>query len=161
MRAPPEAIAGALAVALLVTWIAARAVLASRGRRGVPSERRAELDGLKARARAGTEPEARAAAWLEAARLAMQVRRPDLAASYALRARRAAPRSTEAIDALVRALRARRRYRALERLLWRALAEQDDAPVRTHLLEALVSLYEGPLRDRHRARALRRLASTH
>jgi hypothetical protein len=155
MEARPEAIAIAIAGALLVAWIVAKAVMA-RGRGGVPVSVRAPLAEAKKQARAAKDPAARAHAWLEAARIVVRAGRPSLAASYAVRAERADPSSVEAVEILEKCLLAARRYKALERFLWRRLRE-DASPARARALDALIALYAGPLKKRDRARALEKL----
>ena len=57
-----------------------------------------------------------------------------------------------------------KQHRALERTLWRVLGARaehaKDDPAFTEALEALVALYDGPLRAHDRAKALRALRGT-
>lgn len=130
-------------------------------RRG-PEARAARLRIAEAKRRASDHalptPQ-RAAAMRDAALIALeQLGRPSLAASYARRAERLDPQAPEAIALLSAALRSATRFRALERLLWRRLADSIPAdPAAERALEELLSLYEGPLRRPEVARALRRL----
>jgi hypothetical protein len=116
---------------------------------------------LRARIR-GADPIQSASAWREAALAALEgLNRPSLAASYARRAERLDPNDEEAIGLHAIALRRAARFRALERFLWRRLAEHPEQKgvgyERT--FDELVSLYEGPLRRPEMARVLRRLRS--
>ncbi len=107
--------------------------------------------------RARRDPSQKAAAWREASQIALeQLERPSLAASYALRALRADGDDVSAIALLVQALQDAGRLRALERLLWRRVNRQA-GPGRERAYEALVQLYEGPLKHRAKAKALRTL----
>lgn len=101
----------------------------------------------------------RAAALRQAAMIALEeLRRPSLAASYARRADRLDPSAPEAIALLSAALRRASRFRALERLLWRRVADGGETdPTAERALQELLSLYDGPLRQPEVARALRRL----
>jgi hypothetical protein len=98
----------------------------------------------------------RANALCEAADLAAtQVGRRGRASALYLRAMRSDPGSVRVIERAVSGLA--RRPHALESLLWRrlALAGWRESPEATRAtLEALVRLYEGPLRSSVRARAL-------
>ena len=101
----------------------------------------------------------RAAALHEAAHLALEeLGRPALAAALARRAERLDPSNADATGLLALALRRGARYSALERLLWRQLADQggDAEPSYTKAFDELVALYEGPLQRPETARALRR-----
>jgi hypothetical protein len=108
---------------------------------------------------AGGDRAARADALREAALIALEgLKRPELAARLARRAARLAPESDEAVAAAVRTLRAAGRYPALEKLLWQELdaaAPGSERYART--FAALLELYEGPLRRRQQASALRKL----
>lgn len=155
MTVRPEAVALAIAAALLVVWVVTKAVFV---RRALPlsAAAKAALQDAKKRARAATDGEPRMRAWLDAAALALEHGRPSLSASYALRAERADRTAVEPLVAIERALLAARRHRALERLLWRRLGELS-GPAQARALTALAALYDGPLRKRERARALRAL----
>ena len=107
-------------------------------------EARAKVDA------ATTEPE-KAAALCDAAELLG----PASATAMYLRAVRADPSSPQVIDRA--AARLSRRPRLLESVLWRHLASSSWTDTRLASrasLSALVTLYEGPLRDPVRARAL-------
>jgi hypothetical protein len=121
---------------------------------------------LEAKARAGDRalPAAeRAGAWREAANIALDdLQRPGLAASLARRAERADPEHPGAVGLLALSLRRGARYSALERLLWRQLADEQDAaaPRYVRALDELIALYDGPLGRPDTARVLRRYQST-
>ncbi|HJL05476.1 MAG TPA: hypothetical protein RMH85_30170 [Polyangiaceae bacterium LLY-WYZ-15_(1-7)] len=124
------------------------------------ADARRRLGDARQRARqADKHSEARADAYLEAARIALDdLGRPRLAASYARRADRARPERTEGLRLVVRAMRRAERHRALERLLWRRLDEVDLEGERAERIFAeLQRLYEGPLRRPAQARVLRQL----
>jgi hypothetical protein len=101
----------------------------------------------------------RAAALREAALVALQeLDRPNLAASYARRADRLDPEDPGTLALLSTALRAAARFRALERLLWRRVADAEPfGEAAERAVQELLSLYEGPLNRPEVARALRRL----
>jgi len=127
-------------------------------RQGEPGRRLADA---RRRARApGLRPAERALALREAASIALEeLKRPGLAASYALRAERLYPEDAQAVGLLANALRRATRYHALERLLWRRVAKSD-ASAAGHLraLEELIGLYDGPLRRPEIAEGLRRMS---
>jgi hypothetical protein len=109
----------------------------------------------------GATPAARAAALREAAMIALQeLKRPELAASYALRAERLYPADVEGIGLLSAALRQGTKYRALERILWRQLAAAARGSAGyERSFEELVGLYDGPLQRPEAAKVLRELKS--
>ncbi len=116
----------------------------------------------KVRARKpGVTPQERAEAWRDAALAALEgLKRPNLAASYARRAERACPQDAVAVQVLSLSMREAGRLRALERLLWRRLAEDGDGPLRAahnRVYEELIQLYDGPLKCPERAIVLRRM----
>jgi hypothetical protein len=102
----------------------------------------------------------RAAALREAALIALEeLRSPNLASSYARRAERLDPGNAESVGLLATTLRRASRFVALERLLWRRLADGDrKAETYRRALDELIALYEGPLRRPEVGRALRGLA---
>ena len=105
-------------------------------------------------------PEDRAAALREAAVAALDgMGRPSLAASYARRAERLDPGDAAAVGLRAVALRRATRFRALERFLWRRLADDENeaGPGYARAYQELISLYEGPLKRPEMATALRRL----
>lgn len=121
---------------------------------------RKRLGAAKQRARQAKEdPSARAAAYREAATIALdELGRTGLAASYARRADRAHPEGKHSLQLLARAMSRGQRHRALEKLLWRRLDDTDLESERAQaIVEELVRLYEGPLRRRATASVLRRL----
>ena len=123
---------------------------------------RQRISQAKRRARAsGASVAERAAAWREAADAALSdLDRPDLAASYALRAERLDPEDRAAVGLLSRAMRKSTRLRALEKLLWRRLdSHTPKSPAYEEAFAQLSDLYTGPLRAPERARALAKLRS--
>ena len=123
-------------------------------------EAKRKVDEAKKRARdSHIDTQQRAKAWREAALGALEgMRNPGLAASYARRAERLDPSDNEAVQLMVAAMRRAARYRALERFLWRRLAEQGEKiNGQSQLLRELLGLYEGPLRRPEIASGLRRL----
>jgi len=119
-------------------------------------EARRRIRAAKKRARkAATDSEARVRAFLDAARIARdELERPRLAASYALRAARVDPDHVTAITMMAECFREAKRYRAAEKFLWRRL-DGPNGPGYDAAFEQLVALYEGPMRKRERAQALR------
>jgi hypothetical protein len=101
----------------------------------------------------------RAAALREAAGAALEgMRRPGLAAALARRAERLEPGNLEGVGLVSLALRRAARYSALERFLWKRLAELDgpNAHGYQRTFDELVDLYDGPLRRPETAQVLRR-----
>ncbi|MEM9191056.1 MAG: hypothetical protein AAGF12_17865 [Myxococcota bacterium] len=125
------------------------------GRRATPGAREKVREAKREAHRAKGKPLDKARAWRRAAELALsELQRPSLAANYALRALRAHPDDVAAIGLLVDSLTQVRRFRTLERMLWRRL-KGDPGPGYDRAYDALLALYEGPLRRRERALALR------
>ncbi len=113
------------------------------------------LEEAKARIEAAKGDDERASALCDAGELLA----PASAEGFYLRAVRAAPASSEVIERVVAGLG--RRPRILESVLWRHLGGApwtDTRAASLASLAALVALYEGPLRDPTRARALRNAA---
>jgi hypothetical protein len=111
---------------------------------------------------ASVAPAGRAAALRDAASAALEgLRHPGLAASYARRAERLDPAAKDAaVGLLAHALRQGQKYRALERLLWRTLADHGASwEQRDRTLDELLSLYDGPLHRPETAAGLRKLRS--
>jgi hypothetical protein len=97
----------------------------------------------------------RARALVRAARIALdQLHRPRLAARHAEWAHRLAPGLPEVVEVASIALVKARRVRALERLLWLS-AEAELEGAERHARDALIALYEGPMKRPERARAIR------
>ena len=125
------------------------------------------LEGAKARfeaarrriREAGDDRAALVDALREAALIALdELKRPELAARVARRADALSPESGASVDAVIRAMRAAGRFPALERLLWRKLDAAEPGTERhDRIFEALVELYDGPLKRPYQAAALRRL----
>ena len=130
--------------------------------RRTPAQREAaqRLAALKERARAPDLPASERAALLRsAAGLALdELRRPGLAASFARRADRLDPTQPDALGLLALALRKQARFAALERMLWRKLADAAAPAVVQRAREELERLYEGPLKRPEVAAALRRFS---
>ncbi len=117
------------------------------------------IQDAKQRARqSGLTPSERAEAWREAAIAALEgLKRPNLAASYARRAERVNPDDEAAVRVLSLSMREAGRLRALERLLWRRLAQDGHGPAHLKAYDELISLYAGPMRCPERATVLRRM----
>lgn len=136
--------------------------LALKSRLGGDASTKAARESLaraKRNVRDATTPVARAAAWREAARVALdELERPGLAATFARRAEREDPIHDEALPLLARTMRSAQRHQALTKLLWRRLAEVPlDSPHADRLMTELLALYEGPLRRPAQASVLRTL----
>jgi hypothetical protein len=130
--------------------------------RSSPAHREAleRLNALKQRAR---EPERsvedRAALLRSAAGIALdELDRAGLAASLARRADRLDPTQPDGVGLLALALRKQARFAALERMLWRKLADAQAPAVVQRAREELERLYEGPLKRPEVAAALRRFS---
>jgi hypothetical protein len=160
VNAQAQSVALLIAGLLFVVFVVAKLVAPER--RGGPQARVARQRIADARRRAsdrGLPSAQRAAALREAALVALQdLDRPNLAASYARRADRLDPHDPGAIALLSTALRAATRFRALERLLWRRVADAEPfGETAERAMQELLSLYDGPLNRPEIARALRRL----
>jgi hypothetical protein len=124
---------------------------------------RKALDGsireARTRAYAAKTPEERARALADAGEASAKAQRWVASAGFFLRAMRADPHSVEVVTRAAESLRTR--PRKAEQLLWRrlgALGEGEiDRPVQAAVAGALADLYERPLRDRAKARVMRRL----
>jgi hypothetical protein len=123
------------------------------------TKKRADREALReAQTRIDAAPEGpeRARALCDAADLAAKrVRGRGSAAALYLRAARSDPKSVEVVRRAVAGLA--RRPRALESLLWRHLATtpwKESRACTATALDALQALYEGPLHNTVRARAL-------
>ncbi len=163
MRTEPASILFVLVGVLFVAFLLFKLVRPSFLRRTNKHEVKRKIADAKRRARIpGADPKQSASAWREAALAALEgLNRPSLAASYARRAERLDPDDEEAIGLLAIALRRAARYRALERFLWRRLADHPNQKGAGYerTIDELVCLYEGPLRRPEMARALRRMRS--
>lgn len=114
---------------------------------------------LRAAARAEKNVKIKASLYVESARCALyELERPNLAASLARRAERLDPSSEEPLPLLVEAMMEAGRARALERQLLRRIDRlAADEPRYRAAFDALLRLYEGPLRLPEKANLLRRL----
>jgi hypothetical protein len=150
-----------LAAGVLFALFLLAKLLRPRARR-TPAQREAlaRLNALKQQAR---EPERsaaeRAALLRSAAGIALhQLGRAGLAASLARRADRLDPDEAAGVGLIALALRKQARFAALERLLWRKLADAPAPAVVQRAREELQQLYEGPLKRPEVAAALRRFS---
>jgi hypothetical protein len=163
MRSEPASILFVLVGVLFVAFLLFKLVRPSFLSRANKHEVKRKIADAKRRARLrDAGPRQSASAWREAAWAALEgLNRPSLAASYARRAERLDPNDAEAVGLLATALRRAARYRALERFLWRRLADHPDQKGAGYerTFDELVRLYEGPFRRPEMARALRRLRS--
>ncbi len=144
------------AVVLFVAFLLFKSRVSLSPRDPAIAEARRKIKRAKKRARqAADDREARVRAWLDAARIARdELDRPRLAASFALRAARVDPDHVTAITMMAESFREAGRYRAAEKFLWRRL-DGPHGPGYDAAFEQLVALYEGPMRKRERAQALR------
>jgi hypothetical protein len=153
-----------VAVVAFVVFLVLRLLpLGSRARRGPGTN--AARERIAAAKRRGSDhtssPVERAAAMREAALLTLnELRHPSLAASYARRAEKLDPQNAESVGLLATSLRRASRFVALERLLWRHLAEgAPHGPSYARALDELIALYAGPLKRPEIASALRGMRS--
>lgn len=103
-------------------------------------------------------PAERAGALVRAGRIALtELKNARLAARHAEWAHRLAPNSDEVIALMQDSFPRARRLKALERLLWLSADAQQTQAQKPTALDALITLYEGPLGHPERARTLRRL----
>jgi hypothetical protein len=146
----------ALSTGAFLAWLvwSVRPAIGWRRRRRMS---RAELKDARARIQSATDPAAKALALCDAADLmAKRIGGAAGARGLYLRALRADPTATEVVKRAAVGLASR--PRSLESLLWRHLAARswtDGArPAAEASLDALRALYEGPLHNGARARAL-------
>ena len=147
------------AVLLFVTFLVIKSRIALFRDPELAASRK-RLGEARALARSAKDDRAlRAKAYREAATIALdELGRSGLAASYARRADRADPEKGQSLKLLSRAMTRAGRHRGLEKLLWRRLDEVAlDSERAGHLMDELVTLYEGPLRRHYTARVLRTL----
>jgi len=145
--------------ALYLVWRFLQVRSAGRRRSGP------EIAAVRARAkeaRSATSPAERSALLVQAGDLARdQLRHPDMAVAYYLRALRADATSLQAIESLRGTLSHPGRFRRLERIYWRLLSRiPPTGPSRGAWLEvwrALGELYARGYRSPARARAIRTL----
>lgn len=142
-------------VAIFLGFVALQAMWPRSGSRVERKAARAKHSAAVSRGSDGSHSEAeRSTALVEAGRLAIdELRRPRLAARHAEWAHRLTPTSPAVIDLLLEALPKARRLRALERLLWQSA--DTEGPRGDHARQALIRLYEGPMKLPARGRALR------
>ncbi len=145
-----------VATALFALFVLFKSRYSLAGKDPARREARARFAEAKARAHAArSDSTLRARALREAALVALEdLGRPNLAASYARRAARAAPEDPESIRVAALAMRRAHRYAALEKLLWRRL---DHSVGCESTFAELLALYEGPLKRPEQARVLRAL----
>lgn len=160
MKTDPQDLLLLLGGAGFAAFLLLKVVTALGGRDGASYEARRRVLEAKKRGGDASLPAAqRAAALREAATAALEeLGRPALAAALARRAERLDPTHADAASLLALALRRGARYSALERLLWRQLADQGASAELSYAkaFDELVALYEGPLHRPETARALRR-----
>jgi hypothetical protein len=155
-EAPAYVVVGA-AVLFALAWIAS-AFWPRAAREGRKRARAAHSLAVSAGSDESVPPADRAAALVRAGRIALgELKSVRLAARHAEWAHRLAPASDEVVALLADTFPRARRLRALERLLWKSADAQGDSGAGQGALDALVTLYEGPLARPERARTLRRL----
>lgn len=149
--------AALLAAALLfVLFVVAQALLPALIGRGKLGEANVRLSSTIARATGNADLAERAAGLREASTLALtELRRPRLAVRYALWALEAAPGDPANVPVLAAAMMRAKRLRALERHLWELMDEHP--AVLAAAYDALLELYDGPMKTPERARVLRAL----
>jgi len=159
MQSDSTGIALAIAGALFLTYVLLRLRVSFAPASPEARAARQRIEAAKERARkAGSTGRQRADAWRDAALAALEgLKRPNLAASYARRAERADPDDSDAVRVLSLSLREAGRLRALERLLWRRLAQEGHGPAHVRAYDELIALYDGPMRRPERAVVLRRM----
>lgn len=145
---------------LFALFLLAKLLRPRAGRTPAQREAAERLNALKQQAR---EPERsvheRAALLRTAAGIALdELGRAGLAASLARRADRLDPAHAEGVGLLALALRKQARFAALERMLWRKLADAAAPAVVQRAREELERLYDGPLKRPEIAAALRRFS---
>ncbi len=121
---------------------------------------RLRVQQAKQRAVQAHDPRLKAEAWREAALVVLEeLHNPSLASRFARRAERADPGNLETLSLVSQSLRRAKRFGALERFLWKRLAEghAEQSAVYDRVFDELVALYEGPMHYEERAKALRQL----
>lgn len=150
-------------LALFFLFLAWRFLQVRAGRRRKAGPGLAAIRDKAKEARAATEPTARAQRFVEAGDLAKKDGDPSLAVGYYLRALRADPGSTHAVEAIRGTLGppSRAAFRRQERVYWRLLSRiPPRGPTRAAWLEvwkALGDLYGRGYTSPVRARAIRAL----
>lgn len=145
------------AACLFVLFVLSQAVLPALMRRGPRREVRARLAEAVAGATNGSRSAAdRAASFREAAYIALRdMKKPRLALRYARSAHDTNPMDAANIELLAQTMMRARKHRALERHLWRSLDSHPASASFDAAFQALLSLYEGPMKAPERARVLR------
>lgn len=142
-------------VVIFLGFVALQAMWPLSGSRVERKAARAKHSAAVSRGSDASRSEAeRATSLVEAGRIAEgELKRPRLAARHAEWAHRLTPTSHAVIDLLFDTLPKARRLRTLERLLW--LSADAEGSKGDHARQALIRLYDGPLKLPARARALR------
>jgi hypothetical protein len=163
MRTDPQSLVLFAGGCLFLLYLVVRMMVLRRGRSAATAAAHAQITQAKRRAADQALPVTeRAAALRQAALVALEsLRRPGLAASYARRAERLDPQAAESTTLLAAALRQGGKYRALERMLWRRMSQQEKSSAEfVKALGELLSLYEGPLHRPEVAAALRKMTNS-
>ncbi|UJR82223.1 hypothetical protein [Sandaracinus amylolyticus] len=154
--------AALLAAALLfVLFIVAQALLPAILRRRGDRAANTKVDEAILRgndtARAVSE---RADAFREAATIALdELRRPRLALRLLASGESIAPGEPATIALVERAMMRAKDLEGLERYLWQTMDAHPGSPAHTRALDALLALYEGPMKTPERARVLRAMSA--
>ena len=147
-------------VVIFAVFILIKSRIPLSGRRPEEREARDRLKAIRKQiAKAKGDKRARSELWREAALIALeQLERPYRAALYARRADKLAPDDEENLSVVVRAFRRARRFRALERLLWRRMDQlEGNTQAQERVLHHIIALYNGPLRRPAQARVIEKL----
>lgn len=149
-----------IAVIVVVALFAAYIVVQVRPGLGRDGGLGREIESARKRARSAESPASRADALAQAGALAAKARRWGSAGAYFLRALRADPASAELVRRVQTELGGRPRL--AEKLFLRRLAalsrEEGMLEAEQAIVDALVELYEGPLRQRGLAALARKAA---
>jgi hypothetical protein len=160
MKTDPQSLVLLIAGAAFLAYLLVKLLIGREGRGEAYAAAQRSLRAAKARANDRALPNReRAAAFREAAGAALEgMHRPGLAATLARRAEHLDPGNPETVGLLGLALRRGARYSALERFLWKQLAELEGPSAHGYerAFDELVALYEGPLHRPETAQVLRR-----
>ncbi|AKF05147.1 hypothetical protein [Sandaracinus amylolyticus] len=154
--------AALLAAALLfVLFIVAQALLPALIRRRGDRASSAKMDDAILRANDTARPAAqRAEAFREGATIALdELRRPRLALRLLTSAESVAPGEPATIALVERAMLRAKDLGALERFLWQTMDAHRGTPAHARALDALLALYDGPMKTPERARVLRAMSA--